>query len=263
MGVTRRLRGAATALLLLAGRAWAQSDPSAAAAAPGPPPEALFRQAGELVRSGDSLKGVAAYREIAASGVESASLYWNWAQAAGARGEVGEALWAALRARELEPADRALPREIQRLREAANLDAAEISPEPLAVLGRASRRFHLGLLALVLAGVSVLGHALARLLPASRWPAPAAWGALALALLAGSSPLLASFARPTGVVVRRESPLLDSASPTAGAIGTLRQGEVVPLLERSAGYVRVEDSSGARGWAHRDDVWPLGEPPRR
>jgi hypothetical protein len=59
------------------------------------------------------------------------------------------------------------------------------------------------------------------------------------------------------VVVRRGAPLLDSASPTGAAIGSLRQAEVVPLLERTASYVRVEDSSGARGWAHADDVWPL------
>jgi hypothetical protein len=29
---------------------------------------------------------------------------------------------------------------------------------------------------------------------------------------------------------------------------------VVPVLEASGGYVRVEDSSGVRGWAAADDV---------
>ena len=51
--------------------------------------------------------------------------------------------------------------------------------------------------------------------------------------------------------------MLDSASTTAQPIGALRQAEVVVLLETSAAYVRLEDSSGARGWAHRDDVWAL------
>jgi hypothetical protein len=32
-------------------------------------------------------------------------------------------------------------------------------------------------------------------------------------------------------------------------------------VERSRGYLRVEDSSGARGWARQDDVWPLDQPP--
>jgi hypothetical protein len=32
---------------------------------------------------------------------------------------------------------------------------------------------------------------------------------------------------------------------------------VVPILDDSGGYVRLEDSSGARGWALREDVRPL------
>ena len=43
-------------------------------------------------------------------------------------------------------------------------------------------------------------------------------------------------------------------SPTAESIGSLREGEVVPLLGRSGDYVRVEDSSGVRGWAAAADV---------
>jgi hypothetical protein len=220
-------------------------------------PAERFRAAGEQLRAGDALKAVAIYRELADAGVQSASLYWNWAQAASSRGEVGEALWAMLRAREIEPGDRALGREIQRLRESANLDAAEIAPEPLAVLERASRRFRLGWVVLLLAAISLLSHVAARLLPAHRWPAPTAWATLALAIALGVVPVAGSMARPTGVVVRHGAPLLDAASPTAGAIGALRQAEVVPVLERSADYLRVEDSSGARGWAHADDVWPL------
>jgi hypothetical protein len=220
-------------------------------------PAERFRAAGELLRAGDAPKAIAIYRELSGAGVESASLYWNWGQAASARGETGEALWAVLRAREIDPGDRALPREIQRLREAANLDPAEIAPEPLSALARASRRFQLGWLVIALGLVSLAAHAAARHLPAHRWPAPTAWAALALAFLLGLVPLSGSLARPSAVVVRRGAPLLDSASATAHAIGSLRQAEVVPLLETSADYLRVEDSSGARGWAHRDDVWPL------
>jgi hypothetical protein len=216
-----------------------------------------FRAAGEQLRAGDAPRAIAIYRELAASGIESASLYWNWAQAASSRGEVGEALWALLRARAIDPGDRALPREIERLRESANLDAAEIAPEPLAVLDRASRRFRLGWIVVALAAVSIASHVCVRVLPAHRWPGPVAWATLALAVVLGALPLAGSLARPTGVVVRRGAPLLDSASPTGAAIGALRQAEVVPLLERTTSYVRVEDSSGARGWAHADDVWPL------
>ena len=57
--------------------------------------------------------------------------------------------------------------------------------------------------------------------------------------------------------VHRGTPLLEAASPTAEPVGTLREGEVVPILQRSGGYVRIEDSSGARGWARAEQVRPI------
>jgi hypothetical protein len=220
-----------------------------------------FREANELARAGDYPKAIALYGELAASGEESASLYWNWAQAAAARGAQGEALWALLRARELDPGDRAVVRDVERLRESLNLDPAEIAPEPLAAAGRASRRFRLDLVALVLLALSLVAHGLARAAPGLRWPAGAAWATLLLGLLAAAVPLAASLARPTAVVVRRGAPLLDAASPTAETTGSLREGEVVPVLESSGAWLRVEDNAGARGWAHAGDVRRLDAPP--
>lgn len=219
-----------------------------------------FREANELVRSGDYPKGIALYEELAASSAESASLYWNWAQAAQARGATGETLWALLRAREVEPGDRAVGREIERVREAANLDPAEIAPEPLAAVARASRRFRLDLAAVALLVLSLGAHAVARL-GRTRVAVVSAWAALVLGVLLAAAPVAASFARPSGVVIRRGAPLVDAASPTAEAVGTLREGEVVPILERSGDYVRIEDSSGARGWALAADVRALSSPP--
>ena len=226
-------------------------------------PAERFHQAGELVRSGDSVKGIATYRELAASGTESASLYWNWAQAAAARGARGEALWALLRARELDPGDAAIRREIERHREAANLDAAEIAPQPAAAVARTARRFHLDLLGAGLLTLSLGLHAAGRLLATRRGTWAAAWTTLVLGLLLAAFPLAGSFAQPAAVVVHRAAPLIDAASPTAEAIGSLREGEVVPILERSGEYLRIQDSSGARGWARAEDVWGLeGLPPR-
>ncbi|HEY3216137.1 MAG TPA: SH3 domain-containing protein [Candidatus Eisenbacteria bacterium] len=225
-------------------------------------PQERFRQAGALVRGGDYPKAIAIYGELAASGSESASLYWNWAQAALARGAQGEALWALLRARELDPADRAVGREIERLREAANLDRAEIAPEPLAALARTARRFRLDAIALVLLLVSLAAHAGLKWRRSVARLAPLAWTALTVGLLVAVAPVAGSLAHPTGTVIRRGAPLLDAASPTAEAVGTLREGEVVPILESSGGYVRVEDSSGARGWALSVDVRPVEAAPR-
>jgi hypothetical protein len=220
-----------------------------------------FREANDLARSGDYPKAIAAYGELAASGQESASLYWNWAQAATARGASGEALWALLRARELDPGDRAVVRDVERLRESLNLDPAEIAPEPLAAAGRVARRFRLDLGALALLFLSLGAHALVRVRPAGRWAVATARVSLGLGLLAAGVPVAASFARPTATVVRRGAPLLDAASPTAETTGALREGEVVPVLEATGAWLRVEDNAGARGWAHSADVRRLDTPP--
>ena len=225
------------------------------------PAEDRFREANDLARAGDYPKAIALYGEIAASGEESASLYWNWAQAAAARGAQGEALWALLRARELDPGDRAVVRDVERLREALNLDPAEIAPEPLAAVGRFARRFRLDLVALALLALSLFVHGFVRLGSGHRVAGRVAWSALALGLVAAAVPVTASFARPTAAVVRRGAPLLDSASPTAEPKGSLREGEVVPVLEESGAWRRVEDNAGARGWAHAEDARRLDAPP--
>jgi hypothetical protein len=152
-------------------------------------------------------------------------------------------------------------REIDRVREAVNLDRAEIAPEPLAAAARLARRFRLDLVAAALLVLSVLSHLAARL-TAARWTTALAGVFFGLGLLAGVAPAVGSWARTTAVVVRRGAPLLDQASPTAEAVGTLREGEVVPVLDVSGDYLRIEDSSGARGWAVGADVRRLDRMPR-
>jgi hypothetical protein len=224
-------------------------------------PDQRFDEANDLVRTGDYPKAVSLYRELAVSGHESASLYWNWAQAASARGARGEALWALLRARELDPGDRAVLRDVEKLRGSLNLDPAEIAPEPLAAAARLARRYRLDAAAVLLLAFSLAAHALARLRPGWPWPAPLGWAALSVGLLAAAAPVAGVFARPTGTVVRRSAPLLESASPSAEPIGALREGEVVPILDPSGDWLRIEDASGARGWAHGADVRRLDVPP--
>jgi hypothetical protein len=252
MGV--RARRLVLGSLLLAG------GPCVFAAIAAPETQARFRQGNELARSGDYPKALATYLDLAEGGAEGPSLYWNWAQAASARGSQGEALWALLRARELDPGDLAVAREIERLREAVNLDRAEIAPDPLPAAARFARRFRLDLVAAALLGLSVLAHLAARL-STSRGGMALATAAFGLALLAAAAPIAGSFARPTAVVVRRGAPLLDQASPTAEAVGSLREGEVVPVLDASGDYLRIEDSSGARGWTVGTDVRRLDRAP--
>jgi hypothetical protein len=224
------------------------------------PADERFRAANDLARSGDYPKAIAGWAELAASGHESASLYWNWAQAAAARGTPGEALWALLRARELDPGDRAVVRDVERLRESLNLDRAEIAPEPLAAAARLARRYRLDLVALALLALSLGAHLVARLRRGARL-STLAWSAGLVGVVAAAPAFAGSFARPTAVVVHRGAALFDAASPTAEATGTLREGEVVPVLESSGGWLRVESNAGARGWAHSADVWRLDRAP--
>jgi hypothetical protein len=259
MGMTRRVRravlGLAAFVVMLAlvpvGVARAAS------------PQERFRQATDLARSGDYPRALAIYEELAASGFESGPLYWNWSHVAAARGALGEALWALLRAREVDPHDRAVRRELERLREGANLDRAEIAPDPLSSVARAARQWRLDLVAIALLALSLGAHAWLRWRRDPPSLRPVAWTALAVGLAVALVPVAGSMARPTGAVVHRGAPLLEAASPTAEPLGTLREGEVVPILATSGGYVRVEDSSGARGWALATDVRSLVAPPRK
>ncbi len=247
------LLGAALAVAVLSARAGSASAVD---------PEQRFREATALARGGDSTGAVAIYRELAVGGHESGSLYWNWAQAAEARGAAGEALWALLRARELEAGDAATAREIERLRSSLNLDPAELSPSPLSSVGRIARRLHLAVLAVLLLAASLGAHVAARVVRAMGWPVAAAWVSLVLGTVAAAFVGLGSLAPPTAVVVRRDVQLADAASPTASTLGSMREGEVVPVLDVSGPYLRVQDSSGARGWVPVDDARRLDQPMR-
>ncbi len=244
-----RLLAIGTAVALLGAPAWAKT------------PEERFREATTLAQKGDHLGALEIYRELAVSGHESGSLYWNWAQVAEARGGVGEALWALLRGREVTPSDVVLRREIERLRQAANLDRAELTPVPLAGLSRFASRYLLAPLAIALLVVSLLAHAVARVRKAWRWPVPVAWTSAVLGAVAAGVVLLGGAATPTGVVLHHGVPLADAASPTATVLVTLREGEVVPVLEASGAYLRVQDSSGSRGWVVASEVGRLEVPP--
>ena len=254
-------RGTRAAALSLASLGLAALGAGAEDVGRAPSAPQRFREGTDLIRGRDFPKGLAVYQEVAASGGESASLYWNWAQAAAARGGQGEALWALLRGREVEPGDRALPREIEKLREALNLDPAEIAPEPLAAVSRFARRFHVAWAAVTLLGLSLVLHAATRFVARGPSSARLGLGAFALGAVLAAIAYAGSLGRPTGVVVRRGAPLTDAASPSAQATGSLREGEVVPILEASGAYLRVEDSAGARGWARAQDVRRLDLPP--
>jgi hypothetical protein len=222
--------------------------------------ESRFSAGNALSRAGDHPRAIATWASLATDGHESASLYWNWAQAASARGARGEALWALLRARDIDPADGAVHRDIERVREALGLDAAEVAPDPRPFLVRWGRRLRLDLLAVVLATLSLVARATASFVRGRRLAIITSWSSGVLAVFLVGGLVAVSMAPAHAVVVHRGAPLLDSASPSADLVGSLREGEVVPVLDSSGEWIRVEDSSGARGWVHQDDARRIDRP---
>jgi hypothetical protein len=76
---------------------------------------------------------------------------------------------------------------------------------------------------------------------------------LAVPLLAGR------WREPRGVVVLKDASLVDAPRRQGVALSSLREGEVVPILGEEGDYLRVQDASGARGFAHKDDVRKIGQ----
>ena len=236
---------------LLAALLWTPMA-EAQAQAPGDAPTAVFRRGNEGAARSQWDAALGAYAELEKQGVRAPSLYWNWAQTAAAAGKKGEALWAVLRARELAPADSSLSRELERLRAELGLDPSEVSLGLLGDLRVQARRFRLDLAAMVFLVIS-LGALFGKKPRATLSRAALLAGVLlALPFFGGA------WRGPRGVVIQKDAPLLDIPRDDAVALANLREGEAVPLLAFEGDYVRIQDASGARGFAHKGDVRKIG-----
>lgn len=215
-------------------------------------PSEGFRRANESAARSAWTDAMVEYQRLEAEGVRAPSLYWNWAQAASAAGRKGEAVWALLRAQELAPGDAGVARELDRLRGELGLDPSEVSLGMVGDARRLARRFRFDVVAvlLFLASIAVLF---------GKTPRPA-WslGAFLAGLLVVAPLFGGAWRGPRGVVVQKDAPLLDIPRNDAVALANLREGEVVPLLANEGEYLRIQDASGARGFALKTDVRQLG-----
>lgn len=219
---------------------------------PSESPAMAFRRGNENASLSRWDDAISDYAGLAQAGVRAPSLYWNWAQASAASGRKGEALWALLRARELSPQDSSVARDIERLRGELGLDPSEISLGFLGDMRHLGRRFRFDAIALVAMLLSI-----AALFGKKPRTTLALGSSLAgLALLAPG--VVGEWREPRGVVIQKDAPLTDAPRAEAVALANLREGEVVPLLGEEGDYVRIQDASGARGYAHKTDVRELG-----
>lgn len=237
------LRAVATLGMALLMTAYARADT-----------ETSFREANEKAAHGQWQDALPIYSKLARDGVRVPALYWNWAQTAAASGRKGEALWAYMAVRNVAPRDPGVGREIEKLRAELGLDPSEIS---LGLEGDArllARRLRFDMLAVLalLCSIGVL------LVPRPR----AAFSVvlLLLGLLLLGPYCFAAWRQPRAVIVQKDAPLLDASRDDAVALANLREGEVVPILEEAGDFVKIQDASGARGFAHRDDVRRLEVP---
>ncbi len=215
-------------------------------------PSAIFRRGNEQAAKSRWDDAIVEYGRLVKEGVRAPSLYWNWAQAASASGRRGEALWAFMNARELTPGDASTIREVERVRGELGLDPSEISLGALGDLRMLARRFRFDFLALAAFLVSAISVITRRpSLAFSRL-------GFLVGLLFAAPFLTGSWRDPHGVVVQKDAPLVDAPRTDAVALANLREGEVVPILEDAGEYVKIQDASGARGFAHKDDVRRIG-----
>lgn len=214
-------------------------------------PTAVFRRGNEHAARSRWDEAMVEYGRLAGDGVRAPSLYWNWAQAASASGRKGEALWALMRGRELSPGDASMIREAERLRGELGLDPSEVSLGFLGDLRILARRFRFDALAILAFLVSVIAVMAKR-------PRALSLGGLLVGLALAAPFVAGSWRDPRGVVVQKDAPLLDVARTDALALANLREGEVVPILGEEGEYVRIQDASGARGFAHKTDVRRIG-----
>jgi len=236
-----------SASLLLLAALW-----PALAAAQAEAPEAAFRRGNEHAARSRWDEAIVDYGGLARNGVKAPSLYWNWAQAAAASGRKGEALWALMRGRELTPGDSSMVRDIERLRGELGLDPSEVSLGFLGDLRMLARRFRFDALALIAFLVSIVTAM------GKKSRSALSLSALGVGLLLGAPFVAGSWREPRGVVVQKDAPLIDVARNDAVALANLREGEVVPVLGEEGEYVKIQDASGARGFAHKDDVRRIG-----
>ena len=221
-------------------------------AAQSPTPDDIFRRGNEHASKGRFEDALAEYGRLEKSGVLAPSLYWNWAQVASATGKKGETLWALLRAQELSPTDPGVLREVERVRLELGLDLAETSLGLLGDLRFLARRHRFDGLALLCAMASLA-------LLAGRMPRRGLSRLLILAALLLALPhVVGRWSEPRGVVIQTNAPLVDIPRADAVALTKLREGEVVPLLGEEGEYVKIQDASGARGFAHKSDVRRVG-----
>jgi hypothetical protein len=206
------------------------------------------------------------YENLLRGGRQSAAVYYNLGNVHYLKGEVGPAVLNYQRALLLEPNSADATANLAALRQAHDLPAPAVTPwlRPLLVFSLNAWSW-LALAALLTAMLAVFLRA-AWLNFYRREECPHRWfhgvaAAGALAMLVAVGGVWAQGAQANRqVVMTGGAALLVSPFADAGAIGGLREGELVTPLKRShQDFVYVKNSAGQKGWVSAGKLQPVLE----
>lgn len=226
------------------------------ASSSGQPVDSLFVRGNRHYQAGDFDEALAAYHQILERGTTSGALYFNMGNTYFRRGAMGQAIRYYEKARRLGVNEARLRHNLMIAYERIPGDAEPLQRRPL--WERAASA--LPVLAVFLAGLGLLIVSLA-LAVHRRWTTSRAVGrpliagtaavALVVFLLAfGTSHLQTR--NPRAVVIADRAPLRTTPRSESPADTTLREGAIVDVQRRAAGWIRVRLPGGRSGWMPGD-----------
>ncbi len=227
-------------------------------------PQARFYRANALYNEGQYQGAASEYEALAATGVQSAPLYFNLGNAYFKAGQLGQAILNYERARRLDPADPDVRANLSFALASTGAQGCDAAPVWQRLLFPLAQRMPLWrLVGLTSAAYSLafLGFAAFRLVRSRpRWLRSVSAALAVLALIGGTS-LAAQLWQHTaarGVIAAEgNTPVRFEPSDTGTVHYTLQQGSLVRVLESRTGWLLVARCDGRKGWVREDAVTTL------
>jgi tetratricopeptide (TPR) repeat protein len=235
-----------------------------AADVPEASPQARFYRANALYHDGKYADAVSEYEALAATGLQSAPLYFNLGNAYFKAGQLGRAILNYERARRLDPADPDVRANLSFALATTGAQACDRASIWQRIVFPLAQRMPLWRLMGLMSGaysLAFLGFAAFRLVRSRpRWLRSVS-AALAVLAVVGATSLAAQLWQYTtarGVVAAEgETAVRFEPSATGTVHYNLQQGSVVRVLERRTGWLLVARCDGRRGWIPQGAVATL------
>lgn len=216
--------------------------------------DARFATATEAYEQGRYTRAAEMYEGLLDSGYASAALYYNLGNAYVRTDRLGQAIRYYEKARRLGPDDPRIQHNLEQARRRAG-----VYPERLGAAARGLSALvqRWSPLALMIAGVLVMGGGLVAAVVWTRpdrpnvWGHPLVWGPVAAGLLGVAAALGTSYFQSRvrhAVVVTPEAPLRRTPTPEAPSDTTLPEGALLEVRQQTSQWHEVRLADGTTGW---------------